>query len=102
MRKLNIEAQIASDYVEAVVLAAGAAQRIPIPAGAAYANLMGTKDYYALYGGGDVTAAVPSNTTTDGTAPALNLGNRQIPGGATHISVVAPEACAVTIEFFGA
>ena len=49
---------------------------------------------------GAVTAAIPAADVTDGSAPMLNPGIRQIPTGVTHIALIAPAATIVTIEVY--
>jgi hypothetical protein len=90
-----------SDTVMARVLAAGVAELVAVPAGAAVVNFAATTDFYAKFGTSGVVAAVPAADVTDGTASVLNPGTRVIPDGLTHISVIASAAGVVTLEFWG-
>lgn len=93
----------ASDYVNARSLSASTAERVTIPAGYNFVVFSATANYYVLVGDSNVTAAVPGDTT-DGTASELNplsyLVNQE--GTETHISVISPDSCVITLAFYKA
>ena len=97
-----------SSYVSARVLAAGAAENITIPVGAAgqgiatIVRIAANADIYINFGG---AAAVPAADIDDGTASELIKANsdpewRYIPAGSTVISVVSAGTAIVTASFF--
>ncbi len=93
-----------ADYVDARVLGAGAAERHTIPTSPIkpkYVVFSGDGNFYALFGDSTVTAAIPAADVTDGTAPELNPEAREIPAGATHISLIASAATVITMSFYG-
>jgi len=94
-------APLASDYIDARVLAAATAERHTIPTGARYVVFSADATFYAKFGDVAVTAAVPAADITDGTASAVNPEAREIPSGVTHISLIAAAATVVTMSFYG-
>ena len=70
-----------------------------IPEGARYANFSATSDFWMQFGNSSVNAAIPLADVA-GTASALNPGVRSIPLDATHVSLIAPANCIVTIEYW--
>jgi hypothetical protein len=91
----------ASDHVDARVLAATTSEAHEIPEGARWVNFSANADFYARFQEDGTAIAIPSADVTDGTAPVLNMGAREIPEGATHIVMIAPAATIVTLEFWG-
>lgn len=93
----------ASDYINARSLAANTAERVTIPTGYNFVVFSATANYYVKVGDGTVTATVPGDTT-DGTASELNplayLVNQE--GTETHISIISPDNCIVTLAFYEA
>lgn len=88
------------DWVDARVLAIATAERHTIPSGANFVSFSANGDFYALFGGSGVTAAIPGSDVIDGTASEMNPMARKIPSGATHISLIAPAATIVTLSFW--
>ncbi len=91
-----------SDQVDAQVLSANTAARHTVPDGARYVLFAALGDFWAKFGDGTVTAVIPAGTVADGSAPEPNPAARQIPEGATHISLIATAATTVTLAFYGA
>lgn len=89
-----------SDYVNAYSLAASTAETVTWPSWATHCNIVGVSgvDYYVRTGG---TATVPSSDTTDGTASARNVAQRQRGQGEASFSIISASATVVTIEFWG-
>lgn len=87
---------------DALVLAAGTQERIAIPAGAAYVAFAPTdnSDFWVKFGDATVAAAVPSTDVTNRTASDLNPAMYRLSGTATHVSVVSPVACTVSLKWF--
>lgn len=90
-----------ADYVNALSLVAGVAERVPIPQGLTFVIFSCTSNYYAKVGDSSVTAAVPSDIT-DGTASELNPLSYNLNGNAgwTHISVVSASNSIATMSFY--
>ena len=90
-----------SDYVNAYALAANTAETITWPAGMTHCNIVGEDgtDYFVRAGG---TATVPTADTTDGTASARNVAQRQRTENETSFSVISASATILTVEFWGA
>lgn len=88
-----------SDWID-VLDAVTAAERIAIPTGAKYVMFCATGTFYAKIGGSAVTAVVPVADVSDGTASLCNPTLRKLRDGDTHISVAAPAAVDVTLEYF--
>lgn len=93
-------APVASDFVDARVLAANTAERHTLPAGAAFVSFSADGDFYVRFGNNAVNAAVPAADVTDGSASTLNPGVRRIPADATHVSIIAAATRVVTLEFW--
>lgn len=67
---------------------------------AQYVNFIPTAacvDFYVNY---TTTAVVPGGDITDGSAPDHNPTMRYIAGTVTTISLIAPNACTITLEYF--
>lgn len=89
-----------SDYVDARVLAAGVAEVHAVPTDAEFVLFSGTDNFFARFGASSgMTVAAPSADVTDGSAGALNPSARFL-RGITHIALIAPAACTVTLEFY--
>ena len=93
-------APLPSDQVDARVLAATTAELHTIPDGARFVVFAASALFYAKFGTSLVAAAIPAADVTDGSAPEMNPEARQIPSGATHISLIAPAATIVTLSFY--
>lgn len=90
-----------ADWVDARVLGVAVSEVYALPTEAKFVNFSANADFYAKFGlSGAVTAAIPAADVTDGSAPMLNPGIRQIPTGVTHIALIAPAATIVTIEVY--
>lgn len=88
-----------SGYGLARVLAASTAESFSIPAGAKFVSFACTvTNFWATFDG--TTAAVPAADITNGSAPELNPGMRQLTEGQTTISVIAAEDCIVNALFW--
>lgn len=90
-----------SGTIHARVLAANVAELHVIPALARFVVFSPSAAFWAKFGVADVVAAIPSVDVTDGSAPELNPEAREIPAGATHISLVAGTAAIVSMAFYG-
>ncbi len=95
-------APVQADTIDARVLAAGAAEVHAVPTGAQHVLFSATGDFFAKFGASGVAAAVPAADVTNGSAPELNPAARRVPDGATHVALVAPAACTVTLSWYGA
>jgi hypothetical protein len=93
-------APLASDYVNARVLAANTSEAYQIPAGARYVNFTGDGNFYAKFANATGTIAVPAADIVDGSAPVLNPGTREIPADATWLILIAAQATVVTLEYW--
>ena len=85
-----------SDYVDAMVLAAGVAETYTLPDGVRWMTFSATDDFYVRPDG---TASVPTDEVSDGTASHLNPHHRNCEG-ITTLGFIAPRACVVTMEFY--
>jgi hypothetical protein len=92
-------APLPSDHVCALNLTPGVSERVAVPAGARFVNIVGSADVYVRFGGEAVAAAVPGDVA-DGSASALNPATRQIPEDVTHIAAISEVAARVTLEFW--
>lgn len=88
----------APDYVQAVVLTGGAPQTITVPAlaEAGFVIFSSEGPFWAKSGG---TAAVPSVTTSDGSASALNPSSWTL-GGVSTISLIAESDTKLSLSFY--
>lgn len=86
----------ASDYVDRLSLVANVKKDHAVPAGARWVFFSPNANLYVNFAG---DATVPGADIVDGTASVQNPGLRGIEG-VTTISLIATEACAVTMEFF--
>lgn len=89
-----------SDYINARVLAAGVAETFQAPAGAKYVLFSAEDTIYCKIATSSTAAAIPAADVTDGTASEMNPGMRILPGDQAYISVIAPRATVVTIQYF--
>lgn len=89
-----------SDWIDARVLAAGVAETFQSPVGAKYVLFSSTGDFYAKIATASTAATVPAADVTDGTASELNAAMRQLPVEQAYISLIAPAAQIVTMQFF--
>lgn len=85
-----------SDTIYAVVLAAGVAQQISVPAMSEIAVFSADAPYYMKCDG---TAAIPSTTVTDGSASELNPAVTVVRDVAM-MSFISETACVVTVMFY--
>jgi len=91
-----------STHIDARVLAAGVAESHTVPANAIYVVFSaqdGGGDACSFYANFSGTAAEPSADITDGSGSELNPAVRALEG-ATAISLLAPEACILTLAFY--
>jgi hypothetical protein len=88
-------------YVDVRVLAANAAERHAVPQGAKKVIFSGNADFFAKFGDGTVTAALPAADVLDGSGSELNPEAREIPSDCTHISLVSASATIVSLSFYG-
>jgi hypothetical protein len=86
-------------YVQAKSLAAATAERIAIPPNAKFVLFQCTDNFCAAFGNDTVVAAMPTDIA-DGTANELNPTLRQIPVGATSVSVITDSAAKLTATFY--
>lgn len=80
-----------------VILAGGAAKSVPVPPSASTVLFNATAPFWVQYGG---AASLPAADCLDGTAPELSPAGRQVKGIAS-LGLVAPDACTVSLTFFG-
>ena len=92
-------APLPSDHVCALHLAPGVSERVAVPEGARFVNIVAGADIYVRFGDAEVVAAVPGDVS-DGTASALNPATRQLPAGVSHIAAISEVAAHVTLEFW--
>lgn len=85
-----------SDERNTIVLAAGIAQSIAVPAKAAIVLFSANADFWADY---DNTAIVPSSNITDGTSPELNPTLRRL-NNVSNISLISASAAKIQISFY--
>lgn len=85
-----------SQYIDAYVMAPGEAQTITIPTGARIAIFNSSANFYVNW---QAAAAEPTNNITDGSGPELNPMVRDV-SDYSSFSMVAPDACVVTIAYF--
>lgn len=90
---------VAPDYVESSVLAESTPERVAIPSGTKWIIFKTDGILFGKFGGGTVTAAIPTTETTNGSASCLiESGDRiLIPSEVTHVSLVASAARIVTM-----
>ena len=87
-----------SDYVESVVLSAGTAQSVSVPAGAKFVMFSSSADFWMKEGS---TVAVRGATTTNGSGGELNPYIRKLNSDVRQVSVVAADTCHISIAFYG-
>lgn len=80
----------------AIVLVAGSSRMVPVPAGARLLLLNATSSVWVQYGG---PASVPVTDITDGQAPELNPGLRDIKDVAL-LGLAAAGDCVVSLAFY--
>jgi|GEM_PF-1162379 len=91
-----------STFIDVRVLAAGVAESHTVPTGAKYVIFSCVNsDGNAVSFWADFvsTAAIPSGDITDGSGCEVNPIVRDV-SGVTTISLIAPEACIVTMSFY--
>lgn len=92
---------VASDYIDARVLAATTAEAHTVPTGAKSVRLTGTGAFYVDF---EAAAAIPAADITDGSSPILipaDCGRLfSIPAACTAIGLIAAANCVVTMEFY--
>ncbi len=89
----------ASDFINKKTLAANVAERDTIPSGADIVLFSSTSSFYALAGTSGVTAAIGTDVS-DGTASELNPAAYVVQTGVTHISIISPAVCDVTLSYY--
>jgi len=93
----NLGSVTPSDSRHALVLAATTAESITVPTGARIVAFNATNaEYWVDY---DTTAVIPAVDVTDGSAAELSPKSRYVIG-VTSISIIAPAATTVTLEFW--
>jgi hypothetical protein len=100
--------EIASDYIDALVLTGTTAETFTVPTGAGRVRLKGNAAFYYLFAksGSTPTAVAPAGDVTDGTASAYcpaspdDLVMLQC-GAGDKISVVMAAGGIVTAEYWG-
>lgn len=90
-----------SDHVNALVLVASAQQRQAIPDGASFVVFSSGSTYYVLFGDADVAAQIPGAAVSDGSAAERTPEAREVPEGATHVSVISSDGGVVTLAWYG-
>lgn len=99
-------APVFPDYVEDVVLAADALQRVAIPAEASYVVASFDGDMRMRVGLADTVLLLPVVSSANGGGSELNPAARRIPatlaGGArpTHLILRSPSACKGSLAFY--
>ncbi len=88
-----------SDWIDARVLAANAAETFQAPAGSRFVLFSADGDFYCKTASASTAAAVPTTDVTDGTAAELNPAMRVI-GDMEFISLIAAAPRIVTMQFF--
>lgn len=87
-----------TEYVDALVLAAGVAEDWTVPAGCDFAVFSATANFYLAFG--TAAGTVPAGDVSDGSASALNPSARRVTPDDV-LSIVSPTAGAiVTIECY--
>lgn len=94
-----------SDWIDTRVLPAGVMERHTVPTDATFVVFSATDQFFAKFGSAAVLVAVPAADILDGTAGMLNPAGRSLflPSGSgtfSHIALIAPAACTVTLEFY--
>lgn len=88
------------DYVDRLILSAGAAKRHALPAGAKFVSFSATGDFYAKFGNNSITATLSGTDVVDGSAPELNPMARRFPDGVTHVSLISEVDLKITLSFW--
>lgn len=91
-----------SDWIDAVVLGPGTAKRYAIPAGTHTVLLSATGFFWAKFGDVAVAAAIPGPDILTGAAAEFQPAARRVPTGVTHVSLIAPATCTISIACYGA
>lgn len=87
-------------YTDALVLSADVEQVQVVPTGSKWVVFSGNCNFFAKAGTNSATTAVPSVSSTDGSAPQLNPSAWWLPGGTLQIAVIASATCIVTLSFY--
>lgn len=103
----KLQAVPASDFICTYALAAGEARKAePVPGNAAVMMVSAAVDVYLKFGDGNTKAVIPAGDETEGAASDIAFANAKtafnIPGGATHLALIASEATKVTIAWYAA
>lgn len=88
-----------SNWIDARVLAASTAETFQAPALARFVLFSANGDFYAKLAPESTAAAIPAADVTDGTAAELNPVMRAI-NELEYISLIAPAATVVTMQFY--
>lgn len=96
-RKVEGECIPPSKYIDAYVLAAGVAQDIVVPSRARIAIFNSNSNFYVSWTG--VAAVAPATNVTDGSGPEMNPAARDV-SNYDGFSMIAPDACVVTIAYY--
>lgn len=89
-----------SDTINTVILAAGTAKRVAIPAGAKYVLFSGNVDFWVRIGGASINAAIATADVTDGSGSEFSPAGRRIVPGLTHVSLISPDAGVISLSFY--
>lgn len=87
-----------SDYISTLSLAAGVAEEITFPPGAAFVSFGAASDFFVRWDG--EAATIPTTDILDGNASEANPTARMI-RGRTMCSVISAEDQLVTLSFWG-
>ena len=82
-----------------LVLSANTAKLVEIPSCSIAVLFSCTADYWVKFGDSSVVAAIPSSDVTDGTG-SLFAPTGKILGAQTHISIISPVDCKISLEWF--
>lgn len=85
-------------YIDNLVLTAGAAKTITVPAGADLVLIGCSSPPFYLRQGGTLTA-VPSGDVTDGSGSAVSPTYRRVDRGTT-LKVISPNNCVMSFEWY--
>lgn len=86
-------------YVNALALVANTHERQAIPSGYQYVVINSTANIYCRLGDETVVASAPGDVV-DGTASELNPTGYVIHDDYSHISIISPANCIVTLAYY--
>ena len=86
-------------YTNSLALVANVQERQALPAGYQYVVINSTANVYCRLGAADVTASVPGDVE-DGTASELNPTGYVVHDDYSHISIISPSNCIVTLAYY--